>query len=220
MSMGTAVIRFKCPNCGRYYEVSQVLQHLPLLCKGCGQRIDVPDTSQEPEPAATPIPEPLSPPATANKSLGVAAARPPIQTSVGEVPAKSVTTGENTADVLPQTEAQTEMAGQKKEMIPTSFVPISHDEEASESTVKMKPLPIVVDAMIGLLLLLVGGLIGEVLAKKSTGDVWREAGSAPKFPPIDLLLWLAPTIMLMLIYYLLITRRKSLGAWLQKRNQN
>jgi len=74
--------------------------------------------------------------------------------------------------------------------------------------------------MIGLFLLLMGGLLGEFLAQKSTGDVWHDAGSAPKFPPIDLLLWLAPSTMLILIYYLLVTKRKSLGAWLQRRSES
>ena len=84
----------------------------------------------------------------------------------------------------------------------------------------MKPLSVVVDSMVGLVLLVFGGLFGEVLARKSTGDVWRDAATAPKFPPIDLLMWLAPPLMLGLIYGLLISRRKSLGGWLQRRNES
>jgi hypothetical protein len=213
MSMDTAVIRFKCPNCDRYYEVSQVLKHVPLLCKGCGQRIDVPESSSEPEPTALAIPEPIGSPTSQNKSSFIAAAKaalPAIHASEGEDQTTLVAAAESSVAVQMKSDSQADLAGQKAESLPASSIALPHEDDADPSTRKM----------IGLLLLLVGGLIGEVLVKKSTGDVWREAGSAPKFPPIDLLLWLAPPIMLMLIYYLLITRRKSLGAWLQNRTQS
>jgi hypothetical protein len=145
---------------------------------------------------------------------------PTNHTSVVEDRTTLVASGEGSAESQTQTDSQADRAGLKAEALPASSSPIPDKDDADLSTRKMKPLPIVVDAMIGLLLLLVGGFIGEVLAEKSTGEVWREAGSAPKFPPMDLLLWLAPPIMLLLIYYLLVTRRKSLGAWLQKRSQS
>jgi hypothetical protein len=74
--------------------------------------------------------------------------------------------------------------------------------------------------MIVLVLLTVGGLLGEVLAKKSTRDVLWDATTAVKFPPIDLMLWLAPPTLLVLIYVLLISRRKSVGGWLQTRSES
>jgi hypothetical protein len=223
MFMDPAVIRFKCPNCGRYYELSQVLRHLPLLCKGCGQRIDVPEISSEPEPTAFAIPEPVSSPTSQSKSSIIAAAKavmPAIHTSVGEDQATLDAVAESSVVLQMHTDTPADLAEQKAEALPTSSITLPDEDAADPTTRKMKPLSIVVDAMIGLLLLIVGGLIGEILANKSTGDVWREAGSAPKFPPIDLLLWLAPPIVLILIYYLLITRRKSLGAWLERRKQS
>lgn len=45
------MIRFLCTKCGREYVVSNALARLPLLCKGCGDRIIVPDPSESlPEP--------------------------------------------------------------------------------------------------------------------------------------------------------------------------
>ncbi len=101
---------------------------------------------------------------------------------------------------------------------PTVAKPKLSDEVVAAP--RRKSLSIIVDGMIGLLLLLMGGFLGEFLAQTSTGDVWHNAGSAPKFPPIDLLLWLAPPSILILVYYLLVTKRKSLGAWLQRRSES
>jgi hypothetical protein len=211
-----AVIRFKCPNCARYYEVSQVLKHIPLLCKGCGQRIDVPESSSEPEPAAPVVSESLNHSVHKHQPVSVPLATgtsPAVQPPEIERPPVTPTTEGS----LAHEEAHPTVDAQKAE----STAANTHTDriEVSESISRKKPLPILVDAMIGLLLLLIGGLLGEFLTKRSTSDVWKEAGSAPKFPPIDLLLWLAPPTMLILIYYLLITRRKSLGAWLQQRRE-
>lgn len=92
--------------------------------------------------------------------------------------------------------------------------------EGEESPERKKPLAIFVDAMLVLFFLLIGGMLGEILAKKSTGEVLSDASTAAKFPPLELLLWLAPPAMLILIYSLLISRRKSLGAWLQRKSES
>lgn len=52
-----AVIRFHCPNCDRPYVLPDALAHLPLVCKGCGQRLIVPDPSADPEPEPEPLRE-------------------------------------------------------------------------------------------------------------------------------------------------------------------
>lgn len=66
--------------------------------------------------------------------------------------------------------------------------------------------------------LVVGGLfLGEFLVRKPMGTVLSEAGAAPKFPPVDLLLLLGPPVMFGLIYLLLGSRERTLGAWLRRR---
>lgn len=49
-----AVIRFHCPSCDRPYALPDALAHLPLVCKGCGERLNVPDSSADPEPESEP----------------------------------------------------------------------------------------------------------------------------------------------------------------------
>src|SRR5262245_7804100 len=48
------VIRFHCPKCEREYLLSNALIGVPLLCKGCGDRLTVPAISE-------PLPEPPKP---------------------------------------------------------------------------------------------------------------------------------------------------------------
>jgi len=75
-----------------------------------------------------------------------------------------------------------------------------------------KLLGIIVDVLVGALLIAIGVLCGEFLARQSTSEVLKDAGSAATFPPVDLLMWGAPTVVLLLIYALLISRGKSLGT--------
>ncbi|MBY0458041.1 MAG: hypothetical protein K2V38_11935, partial [Gemmataceae bacterium] len=67
------MIRFNCPNCNRFYELPPALAFLPLVCKGCGQRLTPPapeavPPAPEPAPALTPLPKaprlatPVAPP--------------------------------------------------------------------------------------------------------------------------------------------------------------
>jgi hypothetical protein len=170
------------------------MRQLPLLCKGCGQHLDVPEPTPDPEPAKiTETPPPSS--------------KPPIHPIV---PLSGSTDKPASTPNILVLEA------------PIAHSPSSVDNsaETAETSIGMKPLSVVVDAMVALVLFVLGGLLGEAVAGKSTGDVWRDAATAPKFPPIDLLLWLAPPSMLGLIYGLLVSRRKSLGCWLQRRNES
>jgi hypothetical protein len=79
-----------------------------------------------------------------------------------------------------------------------------------------KLVPVVVDAVVVLLLLALGAFLGEFLAGKPTGEVWRDAGSAVKFPPVELLMWLAMPVVFLMTYGLLISRGQSLGGRLRR----
>ena len=72
------------------------------------------------------------------------------------------------------------------------------------------------DVVVVLVLIAVGALLGEMLAGKSTREVWEDAGSSVVFPPTDLLMWLSPPLLVTLVYALLISRGKSLGARLRR----
>ena len=80
-----------------------------------------------------------------------------------------------------------------------------------------KLLGTLVDVVVALVLVVVGVFCGELLARQSTGEVLRDASSAAKFPPVELMMWLAPTMLLLLVYALLMSRRKSVGSVLRRR---
>jgi hypothetical protein len=79
-----------------------------------------------------------------------------------------------------------------------------------------KALGIVVDVCVVLLLLVGGAVVGEIVAGKSTREV-IDGMSGPKFPQLDLLIWLAPPVLFVLVYTLLGSRGKTVGAWLRRR---
>jgi hypothetical protein len=80
-----------------------------------------------------------------------------------------------------------------------------------------KLLGAVVDVIVAIALVAAGVFLGELLARRSTGEVLKDAASAAKFPPVDLLMWLSPILLLLLVYALLISRGKSLGSILRRR---
>jgi hypothetical protein len=90
-------------------------------------------------------------------------------------------------------------------------VPATHDKP--EPTL----VPFLADLVVFVALVVVGIMLGEFLAKKPTGQVLSEAGSAVKFPPVDLIMWAGPPVMFALLYILLGSREKSVGAWLRRR---
>ena len=75
----------------------------------------------------------------------------------------------------------------------------------------------IVDVGVATLLVVLGVFCGELLARQSTGAVLKDASSAAKFPPVELLMWLAPTLLLLHVYALLISRGKSLGDFIRRR---
>jgi hypothetical protein len=73
------------------------------------------------------------------------------------------------------------------------------------------------DVVVVVLLLVAGMFVGELVVRKSTSTILEEAGSAPKFPPVDLLLWLGCVAFFPLIYAWLGTRGWTLGTWLRRK---
>ncbi|VTR91143.1 unnamed protein product [Gemmata massiliana] len=96
---------------------------------------------------------------------------------------------------------------------PSIPAPEPEVEERPEATL----MPFIVDFVVFVLLVVVGMFVGEMLAQKTTGAVLSEAGSAPKFPPPDLLMWGGPPAVFALIYLLLSSRKLSVGEWLRRR---
>ncbi|AMV29877.1 hypothetical protein VT84_36120 [Gemmata sp. SH-PL17] len=96
---------------------------------------------------------------------------------------------------------------------PPAPAPEPEVEERPEATL----MPFIVDFVVFVLLVVVGMFVGEMLAQKTTGAVLSEAGSAPKFPPPDLLMWGGPPAVFALIYLLLSSRKLSVGEWLRRR---
>lgn len=88
-------------------------------------------------------------------------------------------------------------------------------EEKPEPTL----FPFLADLGTFLLLVIAGLFLGELLADRPMGQVISEAGSAPKFPPLDLLLLLGPPLVFGLIYVLLGGRERTVGAWLRRRRK-
>ena len=204
--MDFAVIRFNCSHCSRYYELPDAMQHLPLLCKGCGQRLVLPEPS--PNPVPTLAQELAIPPIDTPAAVAVLPSALPTESIDKTAVAKNA----ESIQVLPE-HVSNDLQNDSKPTSTAASVGEKADEE-NESTVRRKPLAKVVDAFIVLVLIAFGSVIGEMLARKSTTDVWNEAGHAIKFPPVDLLLWLSPPTLFVLIYGFLISRRKSLGWWL------
>ncbi len=78
-------------------------------------------------------------------------------------------------------------------------------------------LPVLADFAVFVLLVAVGVLIGQLLVGKPTMQVIADAGSAAKFPPKELIVWAGPPLMFGLVYVLLGSREKSVGAWLRRK---
>ena len=95
---------------------------------------------------------------------------------------------------------------------------------ATKPSLAPAPLPegrraiaLAVDIAVGLALVGVGALLGEFAVRKSTAAILREAGTAPKFPPVDLLVWLACVAFPLLVMVLFANRGKTVGNWLRRR---
>jgi hypothetical protein len=80
-----------------------------------------------------------------------------------------------------------------------------------------RAVALVVDAAVFLILVAGGVFAAEVLLGKSSAEVLRGSAAAPKFPPTDLLIWLAGPVLAGLIYLWLGTRGWTVGGWLRRR---
>jgi hypothetical protein len=103
----------------------------------------------------------------------------------------------------------------KPARVPT---PRATPDELPEPEAEPILLPFVADLVVFVVLVVVGMFVGELLTHKPTGRVLSEAFSAAKFPPVELLLWGGPPLTLALIYLLLNSRERTVGAWIRARS--
>jgi hypothetical protein len=193
------VIRFSCPHCQRDYVLADALAHLPILCKGCGHQLTVPDPSPEPEP---PLEFFDPPPPLPVKSVTKTPALPPLDDEDDE-PLFESETPDIDFNAPPPKELRRPLSPPPP---PAPPKPVGN----------RKAIAVAVDVMVALLLVAVGVLLGELLAKKGTREVFAGI-NGPKFPQPELLMWLGPPLLLVLVYTLLGSRGRTVGAWLKKR---
>jgi hypothetical protein len=180
------VIRFSCPHCGRAFVLPDALARLPLLCKGCGQRVAVPDPQPDEEPE--PEPQPKAKPKPTEESVPLP---PPPE---GQV------------DLFEEGEPKLPEVLPSKPKPPPAAPAAEPDRRPPR-----KLLATVVDVAVGLVLLAVGGFGAEMLLGKSTRQV-IDGASGPKFPSTDLVVWLGLPAALVLIYGLLAGRGRGVGG--------
>jgi hypothetical protein len=210
------VIRFSCPHCSRAYILPDALARLPLICKGCGQRLNVPEPEPEPEPLPPPPVKPPHP-APITKPPPAAAAHPPEpMTTLSNGPG-----GQYHATVEPDLDdsADADLFCRPPEPPEHAAAPprIPPPVKPAAPARPRRGIGFVVDATVFLTLLAGGVIAAEMLLGKSSATVLRESSAAPKFPPTDLLIWLAGPVLLGLIYVWLGTRGWTVGGWLRRR---
>lgn len=185
------MIRFSCPHCHRKFALPDALARVPLLCKGCGQRLVPAEVGVETGDELVVEDEPTSAPPVA--------APEPSDFLSNELRDDLDLKVERAAAEPPATPA------------PAAVAP------APAPAGRRRALGLVVDVAVGLALAGGGALLGEFAARKSSVTILQEAGSAPKFPPTDLLLWLGCVATPLLLYVLLANRGKTVGGWLRRR---
>lgn len=199
------MIRFNCPHCNRFSEVPPALARLPLLCKGCGHPLVVPEASTaEPERPPPPPPRPAHKPPV----LKLAKPAPPP-----EPEPDPESEAEPVAEEPPPKPAPKPRPPARRK--PTPVPATIPDEEPRRPPAN--PLPVIADVCVAVLLLVLGAYLGELLARKPTAQVWRDAGTAVTFPPEELILWLGPPAVLALTYALLASKGRGVGGWLKRR---
>jgi hypothetical protein len=229
------VIRFNCPHCGRQYELPEALARLALVCKGCAQPLPVPEKSTAPEPISAPPPAPKPVPApvpvpTPKPVPGPAPKPVPAKPDLHQTPLPpkpsivSVAAAESRLPPpeKPHTNGPPSAYHVADELFETPDALAALDDPVPAPPPptpapprERKLLGIVVDVLVALVLVALGVFCGELLARQSTTEVLKSASS--RFPPIDLLMWLTPTVLLLLVYALFISRGKSLGSFVRRR---
>jgi hypothetical protein len=212
------VIRFQCNTCRHSYALPDALARVPLLCKGCGHRLVLPGPG---EWTSDPQDEPVEDPAPDTHASSEHRASAEAEEDDGDV-----RTG-----LWPELEddPRRRRAGKDPRAVapddPQGTVNLSNPPAAAASPISTIPatptgrrgLGMAVDIAVGLGLAGIGALLGEVAVGKSSAVILREAGSAPKFPPMDLLLWIGCVATPILVYLLLANRGKTVGGWLRRR---
>ena len=205
------MIRFSCPHCGREYALADFMARLPLLCKGCGQHLDVPEPTPEPPPVpklethATPVPPAgglPSPGSPQVASSGSPRRETPAANDDGFLSQETLAR----LDVKPPAE----LPAPPPKPAPPPLIP-------APRPAPRKLVAIAADAAVVLVLLGLGVLLGEFAARKPTAEILENA-SGPRFPPTDVLVWLGGPVLLLLIYAWLGSRGWTLGGWLKRRS--
>lgn len=218
------MIRFNCPTCDRAFVLADAYAGLPLLCKGCGQRVTPPPPQPDPEPEpvrpAAVVPPPVMP--IADDAGG------PIAEEIDEAPSPStsppagevaevrrtVAGGRSAADAPPTRRGAKPAGGLPRK---------GGGEEPSPPPAAAKPagsrrlVAGLVDGVLALVLLAVGALAGEEVVGRPTPAILEEAGSSPTFPPTDLVLWGGCVLVPLLVYVWLGARGWTVGGWLKRR---
>lgn len=205
------MIRFTCPNCGREYHLSDALARLALLCKGCGGPLVVPEASTVPEPAELP-PDPPGVAGTVDLLPDSDVVRKPASASRAEFNLQ------DPVDLFPKPETEPAApVGVPEKPVPRVKRDALSARETPQPVGGGRVLGVVADVAVGVLLAGVGMLLGEFATGRGTADILREAGGAPKFPTVDLLLWLGCVATPVLGYVLVANRGRSVGAWVRRR---
>lgn len=203
------MIRFTCTTCGREYHVPEALARLSLICKGCAQRLVVPEASTVTEP-----PEPPLDPPEVVGTVDLFPDSNDVRRRATD--SRDVPDLQDSVDLFPKPDVEPSAAGATEPPAPMKRAAVVAGPKPVPAE-RGRALELVVDVMVGLLLAGVGMLLGEFVTRKGTLEVLREAGSAPKFPPVDLLLWLGCVATPVLLYVLFVKRGKSVGGWLRRR---
>jgi hypothetical protein len=231
--VGPEVIRFNCPHCQREYILHDALFGLPLVCKGCGQRLSIPAPEPEPPPIPEPVemkaasppppdPKPFTPEPPTTKRFVIQpespkqVAPPDDEVDPGFLSPETIAQLDKPVETPTQPKVWEKPVTDKPQPKPTP--PAAPKVSSSPSIPRSKIIGIAADVVVVLLLLVVGIFLGELAAGKSTSEVMQLA-SGPKFPPLELLMWLAGPVVLLLVYALLGSRGKTVGVWLRKRMQ-
>jgi hypothetical protein len=156
------------------------------------------DALPAPTPAASPAPTP------AVVAVAVSESRPPP-------PRISLTNGP------PEAHPRVDVLFERPDALAVLDVALPLAESIPEQPRRRNVLGAVVDVVAALVLVGVGGFCGELLARQSSVEVLRNAASAARFPPADLLMWLVPIVVLLLVYALLISRGKGVGSLIRRR---
>lgn len=200
------MIRFHCPKCGRESLLSNALIGVPLLCKGCGDRLTVPEISE---------PEPKPPKPAFDRSFPVAREDQPDILVTPTVEDSSV-------NLFLSTEMRKNLflpiEGSGQSPPPDVPAPVaSTDLPATAPRPERKGLALIADATAFVVMLALGAGIGSMIAGKPSVQILSDAPASPRFPPTDLMIWVASVAVFGLLYVWLGTRGWSLGARIRRR---